>query len=214
MPYYSGKARFCVIALALFWADPSWAVDDNPFTNEGGEGHAVIPSTQSTPIPKSPADGAAPRESEPRESGLRESELRESGLRDPTSLPRPDAKPDILVRMSRDTCQRVLRHRDVAEAGFVPDVDVRGDSVKSAEHAGTLGAADVLPEEIAFELALNPLIFAGNPRLASVFSNTSATIGSIKYDLLSGALTFNDIRIDATVEDDLILLCRQALARQ
>ena len=184
------------------WAPSAGAVDENPFSNAGGDGAGgnvetsplPPPAPRATPAPApTPTPTPAPAASTP--------------------LPRPDAKPDVLVRMSRDQCRRLLRRHDVAGAAYVPGVDVRGNKVKSADLAGTLTAADVLPEEIAFELALNPLSYAGNANLEDVFSNSSQNFGSIKYDLSSGALTFNGKRIDDSAEDEMVALCRQALNR-
>lgn len=130
---------------------------------------------------------------------------------DDAAVPKPDAKPEILLRMSRKDCERLLRRVDVPGADYVPGVDVRGNKVASANLKGTLTAADILPEEIAFELALNPLASAGNAALATTFSESSASFGSVKFNLSSGSLTLNGKPLLDSSEQDMVALCRQAL---
>lgn len=173
-----------------------YPVQDNPFTNEGESGSQSPSRSQSLPASPTPAPS-----------------VQTSAPSQETALPRPENKPDVLVQMSREECRRLLRRHDFTSAEYVPGVDVRGNSVKSADLEGTLTAEDVLPKEIAFELALNPLSFAGNSNLETVFSNSSTNFGTIKFDLASGALTFNGKRIDGTMEDEMLVLCRQALSR-
>lgn len=130
---------------------------------------------------------------------------------DGPAVPKPDAKPEILLRMSRKDCERLLRRVDVPGADYVPGVDVRGNKVASANLKGTLTAADILPEEIAFELALNPLASAGNAALATTFSESSASFGNVRFNLSSGSLTLNGKPLNDSTEQDMIPLCRQAV---
>jgi hypothetical protein len=141
-------------------------------------------------------------------TGGGDASVRETGDAAP---PRPDAKPDILLRMSRKDCERLLRRVDVPGADYVPGVDVRGNAVASADLEGTLTATDILPEEIAFELAFNPLASAGNAALATTFSEASSSVGTVKFNLSSGSLTLNGKPLTDGSERDMIALCRQAL---
>ena len=158
---------------------------ENPFSNSGG---GTTP-----PAPAADTDTSARTTDAPR--------------------PRPDAKPDLLLRMSKKDCETVLRRRNVVGADYVPGVDVRGNSVAGADLKGTLTAADILPEEIAFELSLNPLSFAGNEALEDSFSNTSTSFGMVRYNLSSGSLTLDGKRLNDETEEDLVEICRQALGR-
>lgn len=115
--------------------------------------------------------------------------------------------------MSKKDCEKILRRADVAGADYVAGVDVRGNSVAGADLQGTLTASDILPEEIAFELNMNPLTFAGNSDLADTFSESSSGFGMVRYNLSSGVLTLDGKRLTGETEDDLIGLCRQALGR-
>lgn len=127
--------------------------------------------------------------------------------------PKPDSKPDLLLRMTKKDCEKVLRRRNVVGADYVAGVDVRGNSVTGADLKGTLSAADVLPEEIAFELSLNPLTFAGNEALEERFSNSSSGFGMVRFNLSSGALTLDGKRLNAETEQELAEICRQALGQ-
>ena len=162
---------------------------DNPFTNAGGDGKA---STTAAP---SPATKTAP--------------ISGSGV--PAGAPKPDAKPDFLLNMSKADCRRLVRRSEVAGADYVAGVDVRGNAVTGAELSGSLTAADILPKEIAFELSLNPLSYAGNSDLADIFSESSTSFGTIKYDLSSGALTLDGKRLNGTTESEVLALCKSSL---
>ncbi len=142
------------------------------------------------------------------------------------SLPRPKAKPDspmrekpeFLLRMSKRDCRAALRRADragrsVAGADYVPGVDVRGKPVAGADLPGTLGTADILPEDIAFQLALSPLNFAGNPALAEIFANTATDIGTVTYSLSTGDLTVNGVEVEANMEARFVHLCREVLGK-
>ncbi|NMM43963.1 hypothetical protein HH303_05715 [Rhodospirillaceae bacterium KN72] len=163
---------------------------DNPFTNAGGDGNAVTPAAPPPATETAPTSGG-------------------SGV--PSGAPRPDAKPDFLLNMSKADCRRLIRRSDVAGADYVAGVDVRGNAVTGAELSGSLTAADILPKEIAFELSLNPLSYAGNGDLADVFSESSTSFGTIKFDLASGALTLDGKRLNGTTESEVLALCKSSL---
>lgn len=131
----------------------------------------------------------------------------------PSGLPRPEAKPDFLLQMGRKDCERLLRRADQPGVTYTPGVDVRGNRVVGANLAGTLTAADILPEEIAFELTLNPITYAGNDDLAAAFADTTTSLGTIRYNLASGALTLDGKKLNGDTEQGMITLCRQALGR-
>lgn len=133
--------------------------------------------------------------------------------REQATPPRPEAKPDILLRMSKKDCERLIRRADVPGAEYKAGVDVRGNRVAGADLAGTLTAADVLPKEIAFELSMNPLGYAGNEDLADIFSESSTSFGQVRFDLSSGALSLNGKRLNGATEAEMLALCRQALNR-
>ncbi|MDF1747597.1 MAG: hypothetical protein P1V34_01850, partial [Alphaproteobacteria bacterium] len=128
-------------------------------------------------------------------------------------LPYPKAKPDIMLRMSKKDCERVLRRANVPSADYVPNLDIRGNAVAGANLPGTLTAEDILPEEIAFELALNPFVFAGNTALQDLFVNSSTSFGTVRYNLASGKLTLNDKPLTPATEAEIVSLCQQAAQR-
>jgi hypothetical protein len=132
---------------------------------------------------------------------------------DAADLPRPQAKPEFMVRMSKADCDMVLRRAAVPSADYVPGVDARGNSVAGANLPGTLTAADILPEEIAFELVINPMNFAGNPALQSLFANSKTSLGTIRYNLASGKLTLNDKALTPDTTAEIEALCQKTRAR-
>ena len=103
--------------------------------------------------------------------------------------PRPPRKPaGMTIRLSKRECrQLIISHKPSADATYKPGVDVRGKPVAPADLAS--GYEWVAPDTIEFDLAFNPL---GNTGLdADAFANTSASVGTVKYDILTGKLTLN-----------------------
>lgn len=126
-------------------------------------------------------------------------------------LPRPSAKPEFLIRMSKEDCRRLIRQSAVPGPDYQPGVDVRGNPVAPANIPGQFTDSDLLPDAIAFELSLNPLEFAGNPALADLFSGAEAGFGEIRYALTSGALTLDGRRLNAETTAEILTFCRAAL---
>ncbi len=103
--------------------------------------------------------------------------------------PRPPRKPaSMTIRLSKRECRHlVISHAPSADVTYKPGVDVRGNPVAPADLAS--GYEWVTPDVIEFDLAFNPL---GNTGLdPDAFANTSASVGAVKYDILSGKLTLN-----------------------
>lgn len=92
------------------------------------------------------------------------------------------------ISLSERVCRRLtVSHEPSADVAYKPGVDVRGEAVVPADLPG--GFEWVAPDTIEFDLAFNPL---GNTGLdADAFANTSARIGHVKYDILTGNLTLN-----------------------
>ena len=186
------RAILIMLATSAYIASPTHSLSqtpDNPFTNAGGDGKAPVPAAPPPAAETAPASG--------------------SGV--PAGAPKPDAKPDFLLTMSKADCRRLIRRSDVAGANYVPGVDVRGNAVSGAELSGSLTASDILPTEIAFELSLNPLSYAGNGDLADIFSESATSFGTIKFDLSSGALTLDGKRLNGATESEVLALCKSSL---
>lgn len=100
----------------------------------------------------------------------------------------PRKSSGMTIQLTKRQCRQVVvNHEPSADVAYKPGVDVRGNSVAPADLVG--GFEWVTPNEIEFNLAFNPL---GNTGLDSDdFVNTSASVGTVKYDILSGRLTLN-----------------------
>lgn len=100
--------------------------------------------------------------------------------------PRRDGR--LTIRLTKRECRHVIvGHSPSSDVAYKPGVDVRGNPVTPADLPS--GYEWVTPTEIEFDLAFNPL---GNTGLdPDDFSNTSASVGRVKYDILSDKLTLN-----------------------
>lgn len=172
----------------------------NPFSNEGGDGTSGTVQTETLPAPSASS-----------QSGGSSAFSTTTTTTTTAPPPQPQGGGEVMLQMSKRDCERLIRRANVPGADYVPGVDVRGNSVRGADLEGTLTASDLIPESIAFELSLNPLSFAGNSTLASVFSDSSTSFGTIEYNLASGALTLDGQRLDDGTESEMLDLCRNAL---
>jgi hypothetical protein len=96
------------------------------------------------------------------------------------------------VLISKKDCDRVVKHVPDADVAFKPGIDVRGKPVAPADLGG--GSALTLPDMIEFNLTvdvLNELGVSSDSPLAPEAPEGDVTLGTITYDLLSGAVTFN-----------------------
>ena len=107
--------------------------------------------------------------------------------------PRARLKPDaIRLTVTEADCRRITVHEPSADVTYQQGVDVRGKSVAPADLAGSTALADKIREtDIAFDLKLNPLLFAGNPALADLFDEAVVDFGEVRFDRQSGKLTLD-----------------------
>ncbi|MCR9221915.1 MAG: hypothetical protein NXI21_16945 [Alphaproteobacteria bacterium] len=107
--------------------------------------------------------------------------------------PRARLKPQaVRVRITEADCRRLLAHRPAPDVAYRPGVDVRGRAVAPADLPGSTDLADRLLEtEVAFDLLLNPILFAGNPRLAAWFENATVDFGRVVFDPETGETTLD-----------------------
>lgn len=93
------------------------------------------------------------------------------------------------VLISKNDCDRVVRHVPAGDVAFKPGVDVRGNSVEPADLAGTSSIA--LPDVIEFNLTVDVLNDLGISDDSPLAPEGDAILGKVTYDMLSGAVTFN-----------------------
>ncbi|MBF0249490.1 MAG: hypothetical protein HQL35_02550 [Alphaproteobacteria bacterium] len=110
--------------------------------------------------------------------------------------------------ISLEDCKRLVRHRPRADVSYAPGVDVRGKPVAPAELEGAAHLAP--PTEITidfgFDLAGRHGVPGGGPYEAK------AGVGKVRYDLSSGALTFNGQRLNEGDSQAAIAACERALS--
>lgn len=88
------------------------------------------------------------------------------------------------VTVSKRDCQRLIKHAPSADVTYKAGVDVRGKKVKGAD----LNPSTIqVPKQITIPLGME---FAGKYGIGAGYDATS-TVGTIKYDLASGGLTYN-----------------------
>jgi len=129
--------------------------------------------------------------------------------------PRARLKPDeIRLSVSEADCRRLVAHQPSEDVAYQPGVDVRGAPVAPADLPGSNALADRLREtEIAFDLALNPLLFAGSSTLEALFENASVSLGRIEVEAETGAATLDGEALTDPQTAAVAEACRVRLAR-
>jgi hypothetical protein len=122
---------------------------------------------------------------------------------------RPDA---VQVRVTEADCRRLVLHEPAPDVAYQPGVDVRGKEVAPADLQGsnTLGQK-LLETEIAFDLNLNPLLFAGNPALAETFDEATVNFGRVTYDKGTGRMTLDGEPLTDPQQAAIVAACRERL---
>lgn len=94
------------------------------------------------------------------------------------------------LKASRRACEIATDKQRLDGADYVAGVDVRGNSVVSADLAEN-GYGFEFPDEVEFDLSLSPFQSAGLTDLEKLFPNSSFSLGKIKYSVSRGELTYN-----------------------
>lgn len=127
-----------------------------------------------------------------------------------------EAAGDSTVRASTITvtatdCQRLVRHQPSADVAYKPGVDVNGNAVAPADLPGSVTIKT--PTEVTFDVTYDLLSNYGVASDTALAPRGQAVVGTVNYDLLSGALTFNGERLDNAEVAALADLCRAAEAQ-
>lgn len=127
--------------------------------------------------------------------------------------PRARLKPDaIRITVSEADCRRLTIHELAPDVTYRPGVDVRGKSVAPADLPGSTALADKIREtDIAFDLKLNPLLFAGNPALADLFDEAVVDFGRVRLDRGTGQLTLDGEPLTDPQQAAIVAACRARL---
>ncbi len=112
----------------------------------------------------------------------------------------PPAAAQQKVTISAKDCKRLVRLAPSADTAYKPGLDVRGKSVAPADVGG--GARLKLPTEITFDMTKDLSKFGGP---------AEASVGKVKYDILTGKLTFNGQPVATGAAAELAEKCRRAM---
>lgn len=113
-----------------------------------------------------------------------------------------------LVEISKKDCQRIARLKPQAGAAYQPGVDVRGNKVAGADLNG--GSPIKIPNIIQFDLNADMTRYM-SANAADKLGDANAKIGTIKYDIMSGKITFNDQSLTGPAEDEIKARCAELL---
>lgn len=107
------------------------------------------------------------------------------------------------VEVSAKDCQRLtVNHQAAPDVAYKPGVDVHGKKVKSADLHDYSGVLAAVPTSVEFDLSISPM--SGVDALA----DSTASVGTIKYDIMSGQMTYNGVRLDDQQQTELAAACR------
>ena len=121
-----------------------------------------------------------------------------------------DARASTITVTAAD-CQRLIRHQPSADVAYTPGVDAKGNPVAPADLPGAV--AIKTPSEVTFDVSYDLLSNFGVTTDTALAPRGEAVVGTVTYDLLSGALTFNGERLDAAETAALSELCKAAQAQ-
>ena len=112
------------------------------------------------------------------------------------------------VRISRTDCQRLIEHKARDDVAYQPGVDVRGRKVVPAEGPDAADMGALVPEMLAFSIALNPL--KGG---AARFGDTSLSVGVIQFDMKKRQATLDGVPLNRGDTRKLLEECRRAVEK-
>ena len=109
------------------------------------------------------------------------------------------------VKIRPEDCRRLVQHRPGADVAYKPGVDVSGRPVAPADLPGS--ARITAPDEITINLTIDVLQQYGVPADSLLSPSGEASIGTIKYDVASGKLTYNGQTLTDPEQDALAAAC-------
>ena len=112
------------------------------------------------------------------------------------------------ITVKATDCQRLVAHQPTADVAYKPGVDVNGNAVTPADLPGSVTIKT--PTEVTFDVTYDLLSNYGVGSDTALAPRGEAVIGTVKYDLLSGALTFDGERLDDAETAALRDLCEAA----
>ncbi len=115
------------------------------------------------------------------------------------------------IKIAPEDCRRLVRHRPDADVAYKPGVDVRGNPVAPADLPGQ--ARITAPNEITINLTIDVLRQYGVPADSLLAPSGEASIGTVKYDIAAGRLTYNGQTLSDAEQDALAAACSSVKTR-
>jgi hypothetical protein len=109
------------------------------------------------------------------------------------------------IKIAPEDCRRLVQHRASADVAYKPGVDARGNPVTPADLPGQ--ARITAPNEITINLTIDVLQQYGVPADSLLAPSGEASIGTIKYDIGAGKLTYNGQSLSDAEQDALAAAC-------
>lgn len=109
------------------------------------------------------------------------------------------------VTISPEDCQRLVQYRPSADVAYKPGVDVNGKPVAPADLPGS--ARITAPNEITIDLSVDFLRQYGVATDSLLSPRGEASVGTVKYDISSGKLTYNGQSLTDPEQEALAAAC-------
>ncbi len=116
------------------------------------------------------------------------------------------AAAETTIRIPRADCARLVEHRSAPDVAYKPGVDVRGKKVAPADLPGR-SAAIKAPKQVEIAISFNPLRGAAGSR----FDSSELIVGTVQFDLKTGAATFNGQPLTDPEQAELARKCQRVL---
>lgn len=122
-----------------------------------------------------------------------------------------DAKEDAenVIEVSRQDCQRLIRHQPAPDVAFQPGIDVYGRTVAPADMAAS--SPIKLPDEIAIDIGvdLNEKYGIGQDDDGNNrYTAATQTLGVVKVNPVSGKVTYDGKALDGHDTDAIRKACQ------
>lgn len=116
----------------------------------------------------------------------------------------PMAADETVIRIPRADCARLVEHRSAPDVAYKPGVDVRGKKVAPADLPGS-SAAIKAPKQVEIAISFNPLRGAAGSR----FDSSELIVGTVQFNLETGAATFNGQPLTDPEQAELARKCQR-----